>query len=816
MTRAAPGPLPTDFLDGVLRSLRAGVMSFSAVRGGDATILDFRWTYVNQAAEALVGRTSAQLIGACLTEVMPGNRAEGLFDRYVRVVETGEPAEFVVDYRHEGIEASFDVRAVKYDDGFVVSFVDISNERRNRRQVEALSQRLELATRAGGMAVYDMDLLTGRIHCNNRMFEMYGLPPRPDGIMSEAEWEQRVHPDDLAHANAVVAARMETGGECSCDFRIRLDDGTLRNIRTFATVMLDEAGRPVRMVGVDLDVTEETLRMENVVRYKEAIEAARDGILFTGTAADDFAIQYVNPAFETLTGFSAAEAIGHNCRFLQGGERDQPGLDDIRAALREERPVFAQLRNRRKDGTPFWQELSITPLRDAAGRVTAHIGIQHDITERVLQQMELEDHAAMLRAVGDIQSSYIIGDVDPRLLFARVLDAFVQTTASAFGFIGEVMREEDGTPYLRTSAISDISWNEETRTFFESRSRTGLEFRNLDTLFGQVVRTGETVLTNSPSTDPRSHGLPPGHPELTSFLGVPLYSGPRFVGMVGLANRPGGYDRKVVDRLQPMIATAAGLIAAEQVEQRRRAAERELIDAKQRAEEANEAKSRFVAVMSHELRTPLNAIIGFAEIMREQLYGPLGDSRYRDYAGDILASGRHLLGLINDILDVSRLDSHVVQTRLETVDPVELVEDGLRGLEHLFQQRELVLHRDLPRASTPCRLDRRILHQILLNLMSNALKFSRPGGTVRVALTQERDWLRLVVEDGGAGFPAEVLHRVGTPFLQVDDPFRRDHGGAGLGLSIVKRLSELHGGGLVIANRPEGGARAAVTLRLGA
>ena len=155
-------------------------------------------------------------------------------------------------------------------------------------------------------------------------------------------------------------------------------------------------------------------------------------------------------------------------------------------------------------------------------------------------EAELQKKNALLQAVIHAQSKFIVDD-DPRELFDGLLHDLLDLTSSEYGFIGEVLYNEAKLPYLKTYAITNIAWNEETRNFYEENVPQGLEFHNLETLFGYALKTEETVISNDPAQDPRSGGLPKGHPPLNAFLGMPLLSGKNMVGMVGIANRPGGY-----------------------------------------------------------------------------------------------------------------------------------------------------------------------------------------------------------------------------------------------------------------------------------
>ncbi|MCK6443881.1 ATP-binding protein [Elstera cyanobacteriorum] len=231
----------------------------------------------------------------------------------------------------------------------------------------------------------------------------------------------------------------------------------------------------------------------------------------------------------------------------------------------------------------------------------------------------------------------------------------------------------------------------------------------------------------------------------------------------------------------------------------RKRSEEKMRTAMEEAFAANRAKTVFLANMSHELRTPLNAVIGFAEIMEGQLFGPIGNPRYLDYARDIRESGAHLLEVINDILDLSKIESGKVEMNEEELDLVRIIQSVVRLLQHRAARAGLALHTDLPPAMPSLYADGRLLRQILLNLLSNAVKFTDAGGSVTISASlEEGGGLALRVADTGIGMdPAEVPIAL-TPFRQLDNSLSRKFQGTGLGLPLVKSLIELHGGTLEI------------------
>jgi two-component system cell cycle sensor histidine kinase PleC len=232
---------------------------------------------------------------------------------------------------------------------------------------------------------------------------------------------------------------------------------------------------------------------------------------------------------------------------------------------------------------------------------------------------------------------------------------------------------------------------------------------------------------------------------------------------------------------------------------------------KTRAEAANRSKSEFLANMSHELRTPLNAVIGFSEIMQEQMFGPMGSGKYVEYARDIHRSGQFLLDVINDILDMSKIEAGRMQLETECFAVATVAEEILRIVAPRAFEGNVTINRAI---NPDIRVtgDRRAIKQVLINLLSNAVKFTPDGGTVTLAVESGTDHVAIRIKDTGIGIPARDIEKLGRPFEQVENQFTKTKGGSGLGLAISKSLVELHGGTLTIASTVGAGTEVTVSL----
>jgi len=290
--------------------------------------------------------------------------------------------------------------------------------------------------------------------------------------------------------------------------------------------------------------------------------------------------------------------------------------------------------------------------------------------------------------------------------------------------------------------------------------------------------------------------LAPADPSELADSGLSLLAIWAVAGVLAEAKRRCDDLRKVSDALSAQLREQTARLSA----------------ARTHAELTNRTASDLLSGMSHELRTPLNAIIGFSDIVRTEMFGPIGSDRYREYLQDIHESGRHLLGLINSLLDVARVDAGKIEMADQNVDVAALVRDCISEVSNQADGRQVTLTADVTDGLPPLRADQRMLAQVLLNLLSNAIKFTAPGGQVRVAA-----WCRpntgcvLQVSDTGKGIALKDIPLVLAPFGQVPDSAGR-YQGTGLGLPLSKALIELHSGSLDLQSELDIGTT--VTVRL--
>lgn len=426
-----------------------------------------------------------------------------------------------------------------------------------------LEQRLELHTALEKLAhvgYWTYDQNEQRLFWSPGMYAFTGFSTDRPLLLDDVR--SHIHPDDRP---AWLVARE------ACDFREvecrwLHPDGRVLWFRT-RIGRTAVAGNPQADFGVVQDITAERdirERLDTQLNLLENITARVPGLVYRIQLWPDgrSKISYVNDRARDMFEVEPTE-LQEDARktFLRVHPDDKKRVQRSLEQAAKSLTVWRQdYRVCLSGGRTRWYSVEAVPQAEADGSVVLH-GFTTDVTEARLAAQQLERQHRMLDAVRQAQALYIEID-DKRRTFESLLAAFLRLTNSSYGFVGEVFYNEDGTPYLRTHAITNIAWDEPSRLFYESQLDAGMAFRNLRTLFGETMVTGQPVIANDPRHDLRSGGMPAGHPPMDAFLGLPLVVGDRVVALVGLANQPGGYSAQDVAFLQPLLGTVCQLVLA--------------------------------------------------------------------------------------------------------------------------------------------------------------------------------------------------------------------------------------------------------------
>lgn len=491
----------------------------------------------------------------------------------------------------------------------------------------------------------------------------------------------------------------------------------------------------------------------------------------------------------------------------------QKVIDAIEQSLNQAKEYEVEHRVIWPDQTVHWLLQRGDVQRDASGEVTHMLGVVQDITRRKILEQTLSEQKSLLamlqHGLGQYVSSRSIHDTG-----RYMLDGLLNITQSEYGFIGEVLFDENHKPFLKTHIMSKMSQYRDAEGFFETYSGQGLLITKMDNVLGQVIESGQAVTLDAVAMEAFRASFPPGHPIPRTYVGVPIYFGDELVGIYSLANCLHGYDDRILQFLRPFNATYGIIINAYRLGEQEQQIKADLQTAKNAAEKANQAKSDFLNHMSHELRTPMNAILGFGQLMEAEPDEPLSEMQ-QDYLQEMMKAGRHLLELIDEVLDLARIEAGKLHLTIDTVHLSDVIEECRALIEPLAAKRRL----QMSFCATPCfdvwvQADRLRLKQILLNLLSNAIKYNRDEGSISLTCeTMQDGLLRLSVCDSGEGIPAEKLDKLFEAFERLGAESSNVEG-TGIGLIITRHMIELMGGQLDVTSQVGEGSCFAFTMPL--
>lgn len=687
------------------------------------------------------------------------------------------------------------------------------------------------------------------------------------------------------------------------------------------------------------DVTERFLAEAELRKLSRAIEASPASVVITGI---DGTIEYVNPKFSEVTGYSAEEAIGQNTRILGFGEHSSEFYQTMWRTLQDGKEWYGELKNRRKDGQHYWEHAAISPIIDSDGKITNYVAVKENITER--RKAEVTFRAVVegtSKATGEAFFQHLVKHLANALgtryaLAAELLpndDSRAQTLAvwangrlipnfeydlagtpsenvvnhgacfyasgvqalfpddrmiaemGAESYVGCPLIDANGQAagllvVLDTYSVLENPLITSLLEVFSARAASEMERRRFeriiekqakrmralhevitdaglsdeetiagllckgcqllkvnvgvishiegnnyfvehawgmeagkclrldDTLCGNVIRNNQTLaVSHASKSDFRDH--PRVREGVESYIATPLWIRNCLYGTVRFSGpdpRKEPYDDSDKDFIEVIARLLGGILS-------RMAIGREMAAAKKQAESASLAKSSFLANMSHEIRTPMNSILGFLELVLED---PSLSAHLRKHLTTAHHSASGLLGLINDILDISKLETGKLTIAQRPFNLLQLIQEVIETIDIKVREKGLELTVDFhPSVSRSVICDPLRLRQILINLVGNAVKFTEKGGVaIRIMPAEDEDQLHFMIEDTGIGIPADQVSLIFEPFAQADTSTTRRFGGTGLGTTIAKELVELMGGRIWVESEKSKGSTFHFTLNI--
>ncbi|MEK8049467.1 PAS domain S-box protein [Ideonella sp. DXS22W] len=610
--------------------------------------------------------------------------------------------------------------------------------------MRAVKARLQTLLGAVPDAILGLDEQLNIVVANPAVASVFGIETRDaigQGLVQllpacSAEWaREQLGAAAVMSGSGVRVARAETEGVRggSTSFPVEL---------SISEAPAVAAGGGLRYTVVVRDQTEKRWADDQLRLYQRALEATANGVVIADMSWPGAPLVYANPAFAQLTGWARDEIIGMNCRVLQGTDRDQPGIAVLREAIAAGQPAHATLRNYRKDGTPFFNELALAPVHDAQDKLTHYVGIINDVTQREAARRALADRSARLDTIFRLSpDGFVLFDGDGWLAYCN--PAFAEMTGwQADRVIGMMNMEA------------------------------------FDTNFALQCDAGQPyapiVAGDAAAADPSDTAA---EEEVTMELMRPV--------------------RRTLRRAMRRTMTETGetILFFRDVT---------------RETEVDRMKSEFLTTAAHELRTPMASIFGFSELL---LRRPVPDDRRRDMVETIHRQAAWLIQMLNELLDLARIEARQGKDMKPAVMRVgELIDSTLGSLMVPGDTRQVALR--VEHGDAAIHVDAEKTRQALLNVISNAYKYSPGGGAIEVSVVQAerrgRPSVGILVSDQGIGMTPSQLQRVCERFYRADPSGNIP--GTGLGMSLVKEIVELQGGEVQIDS--ELGAGTQVTLWL--
>lgn len=630
---------------------------------------------------------------------------------------------------------------------------------RQRVEVELRdsTEQLNLALQASRMGRWNWNIQTGKILWSENLEALFGLQPGEfDG--SYEMFVDRLHPDDRDRVLANVNHAIATGEDYDIEFRVVYPNGTIRWTLTQGKVFYDQNGQPMRMAGMDLDITErkliaEVLR-ESEERFRQLAENI-DAVFWIKEMPED-RVCYVSPAFERLWGLNPQELYDDRQVWI---DYIHPDDREWIARAFQEKAAAGQFDEEYRlvlaDGSIRWVHDRCFPLRDDAGEIYRFAGIAEDITDRKQAQEALRQSEEFKNRMLDSSPDCIkVLNLDGQLLY-------INTGGLC------LLEIDDIAPYLNTEWL--CFWDGDHRQQAEQAFA--------------AATAGEVYLFRGYC--PTAKGTPKWWEAIVSPI----------LDASGLVERVLVISRDITDRKQAET-------------ERDRLFEQEQA-ARAEAERANRIKDDFLTVLSHELRSPLNPILGWAKLLQTRNFDP---AKTAQALATIERNAKLQVKLIDDLLDIAKVLRGKLSIDTAPVNLIFIIESAIDTVRAAAVAKSILIHPVLPKIGLVSG-DAARLQQVIWNLLSNAIKFTPNHGRVDIRLEQIDNQAQITVSDAGKGINPDFLPYIFESFRQEDASTTRKYGGLGLGLTIVRQLVEAHGG-TIVADSPGKGLGATFTVQL--
>ncbi|MEA4975938.1 MAG: PAS domain S-box protein [Paludibacter sp.] len=771
-------------LNAILNSPILGYAYHRIVLDDKGIPVDYVFLEVNSAFENLTGLKRENILNKSIKETLPGITEED-FDWigfYGEVALNGLERNF--DQYSQPLDKWYRVHVYSPEKNhFTTIFIDISDSKRSEEELRRSEEKYRKLIENSHEVIYQLSPEGIFVFASPAW--TYTLGHSIEQVIGHP-FTEFVHEEDWPLCYDAINDLLETGNrKTGVEYRVKDVNGKWHWHSSNAVPLLDELGNVLVIDGIAWDVTEKRKSDDLLRKLSLAVEQNPVSVVITDLDAN---IEYVNKKFSDLTGYLFDELIGRNPRVLKSGEHPRAFYANLWNTLKSGEVWKGEFHNRKKNGDLFWELASISPITNDKGEITHYLGIKEDITERKLSEKQLHKFSKVVEQSPNMilitDLNHVIEYVNPS--FSRISGySQEEIVGRQYKFLKLAMADEPEYEELWTALREGSVWHGEN-----------IDKRKNGELYWQEVSINPILDENG---------------NTVNFVAIIQDISSRKKVEEELQELNLSLEQKVMERTSELSITNEFLM--KEVVARKKH-ETELKQARNEAEKANKAKSEFISRMSHELRTPMNSILGFAQLFSMGELSPV----QRRGVDHILTSGNHLLKLINEVLDISKIEAGKLSLSVEQIKVKEAISEAIDLVHPLTINPQITIdYIQHVSDDLSVKADKQRVIQVLVNILTNAIKYNKKGGTVTVETfiepgdLRENDRVNIAITDTGVGIAEKDINKLFVPFERLANTEMQIEG-TGLGLSIAKELTALMDGEISVQSKLGEGSTFSITL----